>query len=112
MPKFFFNYLEDTDYSPDEQGITCASVEEAYLHAYEGAIGMWSDLLSQRQDPRRSSFVVTNADNETLFVFPFVEVLESCQARQRRSGAPSTYRDVAANAERARRCLLALREEM
>lgn len=79
MPKFFFHYREDNDYSTDEQGIEFESVEDAYLNAYEGAVDMWGELLKERRDPRRSAFEVTNDKGQLLFVFPFTEALDVCR---------------------------------
>jgi hypothetical protein len=87
MPKFFFHYRENDEYSVDEQGVEFDSVEEAYLNAYHGAVDMWSELLKERRDPRRCAFEVTNDREQLLFVFPFTEALDVCR-EPKRAGNP------------------------
>lgn len=78
MPRFFFDFRQGDERISDAEGIELPNVEQAYLEAFEGAQEMWSELLKQRRDPRRCTFVVRNQHNETLFIFPFQEVVDSC----------------------------------
>lgn len=112
MPHFYFHYREDEKFHIDEMGIQPASVEAAFLRAYEGALDMWSELLRQRRDPRRSAFVVTDQDGKVMFEYPFAEALESCiDVAQRMPWALEQATSFAANAAQARRGVAEDQEE-
>ena len=82
MQRFFFDFRQGAERSLDAEGAEFASVEQAYLEAFSAAQDMWSEFLRQRQDPRRCSFEVRNAQRELLFVLPFHEVMDSCKDRE------------------------------
>jgi len=81
MPRFFFDFRQAGHLVPDSEGIEFADVEQAYLEAFKTAQDMWSELLRERQDPRRCLFEVRSAAGDTLFIFPFQEVVDSCTDR-------------------------------
>lgn len=81
MPLFFFDFRQGADFIADAVGIEFANVEEAYLEVAKAVEEMWSELLIQRRDPRLCSFEVRNQSGDTLFIFPFEELLDSCKDR-------------------------------
>jgi hypothetical protein len=82
MPRFFFDFRQGDDYTPDTDGNEFASTEQAYLEAMEAAREMWSELLRKRRDPTRCGFEVRDAKGNLLFLFPFQEVMDSCVDRR------------------------------
>ena len=78
MPRFFFDFRQNNTLEKDAIGCEHASAEEAYLEAFRAAREMWSELLARRRDPRRCYFEIRDADDNSLFILPFAEVLESC----------------------------------
>jgi len=78
MPHYFFDFRQADVLTRDTIGIEFANVEQAYLEAFRAAQEMWSELLKQRQDPRRCMFEVRNTEGETLFLFPFQETVDCC----------------------------------
>jgi hypothetical protein len=82
MPRYFFDFRQGTQCSPDSHGADFATVEDAYLEGIKGIQDMWGDLLRKRQDPRRCRFEVRNEQRELLFVLPFQEALDCCLDRQ------------------------------
>jgi hypothetical protein len=73
--------------APDHEGAEFASIEEAFLEAFRGAQELWSELLRDRQDPRRYAYEITDARGVILMEVPFVEILESCRpVRPMRAG--------------------------
>ncbi len=78
MSRFYFDFRQGNDFVPDSEGTELVSTDQAYLEAFEGAREMWSELLKQRQDPRRCRFEVRDAQGALLFVLPFLEVPDAC----------------------------------
>lgn len=78
MPRFFFDFRQGHQRTPDVLGTEFLSVEEAYLGVFKAGQEMWSELFKQRQDPRRCSFEVRSEGGDVLFTFPLQEVLECC----------------------------------
>lgn len=89
MAKFYFHFREGELLSPDDQGSDFPDVEEAYLSAFHTAQEMWRDLLVERRDPRRCSFEVNDAQGRTLFVLPFMEILEACRTNAAKTESPA-----------------------
>ena len=111
MPRFFFDFRQGDDCCPDDQGTEFPNVERAYLEAYQCAQEMWSVLLKQRRDPRRCHFEVRNAERDLLFVFPFQEVMDSCQERKSQPLA-RTFHDIRATHSYVRRVSADFHREM
>lgn len=82
MSRYFFDFRQAGVCVPDTHGIEFPNVEQAYLEAFRAAQDMWSELLKQRQDPRRCMFEVHDEDSNILFLFPFQEVMDSCTDRR------------------------------
>jgi hypothetical protein len=82
MPRFFFDFRQGRDRALDTEGTEFVDSEQAYLEAFKAAQEMWSDLLRQRQDPRRCYFDVCDAERNPLFTLPFQEVMDSCRDSQ------------------------------
>lgn len=78
MPLFYFNFRDENELLPDANGIEFASIEEAYLEAFQGAQQMWAEMLQKRKDPMRCAFEIADAGGSVLMVLPFSEVLETC----------------------------------
>lgn len=81
----FFDFRQGNDRAVDTEGTEFPDSEQAYLEAFRAAEDMWSDLLRQRQDPRRCSFDVCDGQRNILFTLPFQEVLDSCRDSQPKS---------------------------
>jgi len=81
MPRFFFDFVQADQRTPDSEGVEFADVEEAYLEVFRTAQDMWSELLKQRRDPHLCSFEVRNHTGDILLVFPFQEVVDCCTDR-------------------------------
>ena len=79
MPRFYFDFRQNGELTPDTVGCEFGTVEEAYLEAFKAAREMWAELLDQRRDPRRCCFEIHDGDGNLLFVLPFWEILESCR---------------------------------
>lgn len=111
MPRYHFNFIDDTAYMADEIGVELDSAETAFLEAFRGAQDIWHERLRQRRDPRACSFQVTDAKGAMLFVLPFAEVLESCRSRTVPPRASSVV-DARATAGRMKRLTGELSEVM
>jgi hypothetical protein len=97
MPRFYFNFRQAGQVTPDETGIEFPSVEAAYLAAADGARGMWAELLARRQDPRLCAFDIRDENGQLLLSFAFNELLESCRLRSRHAQPlDATYKEVQA----------------
>lgn len=93
MQRYYFDFRQDAQLTPDNLGCEFSSVEDAYLEAFNAAREIWVELLNQRRDPRRCSFEVHDGTGSLLFVLPFWEVLESCRNYPRaRSTLLDTFR--------------------
>lgn len=79
MAIYFFDFCQGNSVSQDDLGVSFESVEKAYIEVYETALAMWGELLRQRQDPRRCSFRIRDAQGAVLFILPFTELLENCR---------------------------------
>ncbi len=111
MPRYHFNFFDDTAYFADEVGVELDSVETAFLEAFRGAQDIWHERLRQRRDPRACSFDVTDHQGAVLFVLPFAEVLDSCRRRTGPVEAPR-FVDAMSNTGRTRRLTSELSEVM
>ena len=106
MPRFFFDFRQGEDHSPDIEGLELASTEDAYLEAVKGAQEMWSELLKKRRDPHHCRFEVRDINGALLFHLPFEEVLENCLDRKPvkpAAGADHAAAAATATAGRAKR---------
>jgi hypothetical protein len=79
MPRFFFNFRDGKDVSPDDLGIECASIENAYLAAFQAATDIWRDRLAAQRNPLDCAFEIGDEAGNTLLVLPFQEVLDACR---------------------------------
>ena len=82
MPRFYFNYHENKEYTPDDSGVVFDDFESAYADAFDAARAMWHELMAERKDPRACAFEITDADDRLLAVPPFREVLDDCMHRR------------------------------
>ena len=96
MTRFFFDFHQDGNITPDETGVEFESAEAAYLAAVDGAHGLWGELLKTRQDPRRCSFEIRGNDKVLLFSLPFNELLDNCRDAPARPSLENTFREVRA----------------
>lgn len=88
MPQFFFHLRGPGGLDYDEEGLELASVEAAYLEAFEAVPGMGSDLASNAKNPIRYSFEITDAHGTVLMVVPFAEVLDRGRKRTKQPAKP------------------------
>lgn len=79
MQRYYFDYRQGGQLTPDTVGCDFAMIEDAYLEAFKAAREMWAELLGQRRDPRRCCFEIHDGVGNLFFVLPFWEVLESCR---------------------------------
>ena len=82
MPRYFFDFHQGDEFSPDTGGTEFENAEVAYLATFEAAQEMWTDLLKQRCDPHRCFFEVRDQERALLFTVPFREIMEACVDRQ------------------------------
>ena len=78
MPRFYFNFRNESGLMPDFDGFECENIEEAYLEAFAGAQEMWTEMLKNRKDPRACSFEIVDKAGVLLVELPFAEVLNDC----------------------------------
>ena len=97
MPRFFFDFRQGDEFTPDSAGSEFPSAEKAYLGAYRAAGEMWAELLAGRRDPRRCSFEIHDSNRNLLSVLPFRELLDSCHDSVSVAANPSC--NVSAQAE-------------
>ena len=83
MLRYFFDFFDGATWSQDDVGIELDSAEKAYLEAYEGARGMWAELMDGKRNPGACAFDVRGPDGQSLFRFHFTELLGI------KSGAPA-----------------------
>jgi hypothetical protein len=76
MPLFHLNLRQDGAFLSDEEGAVFDGFEQAFLEAFESGRELWHHFISQRRDPRRCAFELTDAAGTVLAVLPFVEILE------------------------------------
>jgi hypothetical protein len=81
MPLFHLNLREGAAFFPDEEGAVFDGFEHAFVEAFESGRELWHHFISQRRDPRRCAFEITDAAGAVLAVLPFVEILESGRRR-------------------------------
>jgi hypothetical protein len=112
MSQFYFDFHGPAGVVRDGMGVECENIETAYLAAFRAAQEMWSELLVQREDPRRCSFDIRDDQDRLLLVIPFSETLDACFDRSDSPSASSQLsRNVMKNAERARQAARRCREE-
>ena len=90
MPRFFFDFFDGQTWADDNVGIDLPSSEQAYLEAFAGARGMWSELIGARCDPMACAFAIRGDDGQPLFRLAFSELVECCWVGG--SPAPATAR--------------------
>lgn len=78
MSRFFFDFRQGSQLTPDKVGLEYPSVEAAYLEAMGAAGEMFGDLLAERQDPRNCAFEIRGETGEVLFTVTFLELLDAC----------------------------------
>jgi hypothetical protein len=112
MPQFYFDFHGFGGVDRDGMGMEFENVETAYLAAFRAAQEMWSELLIQREDPRRCSFNIRDDQDRVVFVIPFSETLDACFDRSDSPSARSqSSRNIMKDAERARQDGRRCREE-
>jgi len=77
MPRYFFNFRDQNEFDPDEQGLEAPDLDAAYLEAFEAAKEMWGEAILEMRDPRQQQFEISDAEGNTLLVLPFMEILDS-----------------------------------
>lgn len=75
MPLFFFHLRTPDGLDPDEDGLLMPDLETAYLEACASIPGMAADLARSGLSPLPYTFIITDADGETLMEVPFAERL-------------------------------------
>ncbi|HUO91636.1 MAG TPA: hypothetical protein VMU22_01885 [Rhizomicrobium sp.] len=103
MPRYFFDFRQGRQCSPDCDGNEFASVDQAYDEAYKAAEEMWGDLIGRQIDPRRCAFEVRDGERTLLFVLSFLDVLDGCDEGRPRSSFADTLRVSMAHVGHARR---------
>ena len=90
MPRYFFNFLGGDEASADEVGCDFASLDLAYLDAYQSMVRIGADLLLEQKDPSLQSIEITDDQGIVLMVLPFDEVFRRRPVR--RGAAPDCVR--------------------
>jgi hypothetical protein len=91
MPVFYFHLSGRGHYRRDDEGITFASVDEAYLEAYRAALDISFEMLRMRDDPDGHAFEITDEDGTVLIELPFSEVLHP--HKRQPSSLPDGFHD-------------------
>ena len=123
MPLYFFHLAAPDDYSRDDIGVEYPNIEAAYLGAHEAALEIGTDLLRRQTDPNRHSFEITDEAGQTLFEFPFTEVMQPsrhplppaelhAKISRQRQRAELAASEVKQSIERARSLLTTTREPL
>ena len=108
MPQFYFHLRIGRERHSDEIGLELPTVEAAYLEAFAGAQGMWTELLAERSDPTIYSFEISDEAGECLMRVPFTEVLD----RARKPCAPATHKSTTALMSKTAGLTAALSEQI
>jgi hypothetical protein len=90
MPRFYFHLRTPSGLNQDDAGTEFASLEAAYLDAFDAIGTMTVDLVRQKANPWQYGFEITNGAGTTLLDLPFAEYLD----RGRRSAILPTLIDV------------------
>jgi len=77
VPRYFFNFRDQSELDPDEDGLELPDLDAAYLEAFEAAREMWGEAIREMRNPSRQQFEISDAAGRILLVVPFMEVLES-----------------------------------
>src|SRR5262245_49727323 len=77
MRRYFFNFRDQNQIEPDEDGLELPDLDAAYLEAFEAAKEMWGEAIRDLRNPSQQQFEISDADGNTLLVVPFMEILES-----------------------------------
>ncbi|WP_123834105.1 DUF6894 family protein [Methylobacterium currus] len=99
MPRFYFHLWTPIGVNKDHVGCEFASMEVAYLDAFDAIGTMTVDLMRQKANPRQYGFEITDITGKTLFDLPFAEYLD----QGRRSVVPPTSVGMQRTADELRR---------
>ncbi|WP_342106126.1 DUF6894 family protein [Methylobacterium sp. SI9] len=92
MPQFFFHLRTPDGLDPDEDGLTFADLDTAYLEAYASIPDMAAELAGKGLSPMPYGFVITDAAGQTLLEIPFAERLYDPRQSSHRCKLNSTKR--------------------
>lgn len=83
MPLFFFDLTGPDRMRPDALGLSCASLEAAYLEVLETLQTDALDILARGQNPFAFTYLIRNADGQILMEVPFTDLLRGRAAAGR-----------------------------
>ena len=79
MPRFHLHLTGLRWTAHDAEGAEFASIEHAYLVAFNSGREIWRELLLQREDPRAYAFEITDGAGMLVMTVPLTEVLDACR---------------------------------
>lgn len=85
MPIFQFHLRQRTMIEPDEAGLECRDLHDAYLKACNAIPDMARDLLIKGQDPLECSYILCDHTGARLMEILFAELLSPTEWRLRRA---------------------------
>lgn len=85
MPNFKFHLRQRGGVDPDDEGIECSDIHDAYLKACEAIPDMARDMLIQGRDPLECSYILCDSAGARLMEVPFAEILSPSEWRLRRA---------------------------
>lgn len=92
MPRFFFNFLGDADSAADNVGCEFATLDLAYLDAYQSMVRIGADLLLEQKDPSVQRIEITDDGGVILMTLPFDEVFRRRVKRRSTSSVSAGLR--------------------
>ncbi len=103
--QFYFHLKSPDAIERDDEGVECENIELAYLRVCEAIPDVAAEILRERKDPMRFSFLIANEAGELLMTVPFTELVREHgpSPRKEESGLEMARRHVRQGAERLRR---------
>lgn len=102
--KFFLHLKSPDAIDRDDIGLACEDLEHAYLQACEAIPDVAAEILRNRRDPMKYSFLIENEAGERLMTVPFSELVqEKPECPQGEGELEIAHRHVRQGIERLRR---------
>jgi hypothetical protein len=102
---FYFHLKSPDALERDDEGVECEDIEQAYLRVCEAIPDVAAEILRNRKDPMRFSFLIANQHGQLLMTVPFTELVRehSVPSEKEENGLEMARRHVRQGMERLRR---------